>query len=166
MTEEANRAYLDIETTYDSGISVIGIHIPQKPLVQLLEWDVTDIGIEAALAGVDMVVTFNGTRFDLPFIKKVTGLDIRDFARHKDLLFECRRRGIKGGLKRVEVLLGIPRPSEMDDSAMAPYLWQRYVEMGDEDALKKLLAYNRDDVVNLQILEEILEGLDTGTGDK
>lgn len=164
MTGEANRAYLDIETTYDSGISVIGIHIPSKPLVQLLEWEITDVRIEDSLTGVDTVVTFNGTRFDLPFIRNVTGLDINDIAVHKDLLFECRRRGIKGGLKRVEALLGIPRPSEVDDSAMAPYLWQRYVEMKDEEALEKLLAYNRDDVVNLQILEEILDGIDTDTG--
>jgi uncharacterized protein YprB with RNaseH-like and TPR domain len=43
---------------------------------------------------------------------------------------------------------------------MAPYLWQRYLEMGDEEALDELLAYNREDVVNLEILESVLDGLD------
>jgi uncharacterized protein YprB with RNaseH-like and TPR domain len=48
----------------------------------------------------------------------------------------------------------------MVDGAMAPYLWQRFVEMGDTDALEELLAYNREDVVNLEVLEMTLDGLE------
>ena len=153
------RAYLDIETTYDMEISVVGIYIPGRPVFHLMGGDVTDVNLERALEGVDTIVTFNGSRFDLPIIKKFAGIDLGDLAEHKDLLTECRKRGIKGGLKRIEVLFGIPRVSEVVDGVMAPYLWQRYVEMGDEEALDELLAYNREDVVNLEILESILDGL-------
>ena len=154
------RAYLDIETTYDGGISVVGIHIPGRPLNQLIGGQVTDVGLARALEPVGTVVTFNGSRFDLPVIRRVTGIDLLDLVRHRDLLTDCRRRGIRGGLKRVEVLFGITRTAEMVDGAMAPYLWQRYEEMGDEEALRTLLDYNREDVVNLEILESVLDGLD------
>ena len=154
------KAYLDIETTYDMEISVIGIHIPGKPVFHLMGGDVTDVNLANALEGVDTIVTFYGTRFDLPIIRKTIGIDLTDMVEHRDLLTECRKRGIKGGLKRIEVLFGIPRVAEMVDGAMAPYLWQRYLEMGDETALDELLAYNREDVVNLEILENVLDGLD------
>ena len=158
------RAYLDIETTYDGEISIVGIHRPRRPLVQLTGSDVTDVNLADALEGVKVLVTFNGSRFDLPIIRKEAGIDLADMADHRDLLTECRRRGIKGGLKKIEILFGIPRVSHMVDGAMAPYLWQRYVEMGDADALEELLAYNREDVVNLEILDDILEGMDFQEG--
>jgi len=153
------RAYLDIETTWDGEISVIGIHIPTKPLVQLIGGQVTDINIENALEGVSTVITFNGSSFDLPFIKRVTGLDIKDLADHRDLMHDCRKRGLKGGLKRIEILLGISRASDIVDGREALRLWSRYINYNDEKALSELLAYNRDDVVNLEVLESILDGI-------
>ena len=154
------RAYLDIETTFDNTISVVGIHIPGKDMVQLTGTQVTDVEIAMALKGVSAVVTFNGASFDLPFIRRITGLEVRDLAEHRDLLHVCRKRGLKGGLKRVEVLLGIGRDSGITDGRMAPRLWQRWETDGDEEALRVLLEYNKEDCVNLEILESILDGLD------
>jgi uncharacterized protein YprB with RNaseH-like and TPR domain len=154
------RAYLDIETTFDNNISVVGIHIPGREMVQLTGHQVTDVGIALALEGVRTVVTFNGASFDLPFIRRSTGLDVRDLAQHVDLLHQCRKRGLKGGLKRVEVLLGIGRNSGIVDGRMAPRLWQRWETEGNEEALRVLLEYNREDCVNLEILETILNGMD------
>ena len=154
------RAYLDIETTFDNTISVVGIYIPGQEMVQLTGVQVTDILISRALEGVSTIVTFNGASFDLPFIRRVTGLDVKDLARHRDLLHTCRKRGLKGGLKRVEVLLGITRESGITDGRLAPRLWQRWENDGDEEALETLLAYNKEDCVNLEILEEILDGMD------
>jgi uncharacterized protein YprB with RNaseH-like and TPR domain len=37
-------------------------------------------------------------------------------------------------------------------------LWHRYETYRDEEALKVLLEYNREDVVNLKILDETLRG--------
>ena len=57
----------------------------------------------------------------------------------------------------MEVLLGIGRNSGIVDGRMAPRLWQRWENDGDEEALKTLLAYNKEDCVNLEVLEEILD---------
>ncbi len=154
------KAYLDIETTFDNNISLVGIHIPGRNMVQLMGSQVTDVSIAQALEGVNTVVTFNGASFDLPFIRRITGLEVRDLAEHRDLLHICRKRGLRGGLKRVEVLLGISRGSGITDGRMAPRLWQRWETEGDEEALKTLLAYNKEDCVNLEILESILDGMD------
>ncbi len=154
------KAYLDIETTFDNNISIVGIHIPGRNMMQLTGAQVTDIQIARALEEVSTVVTFNGASFDLPFIRRITGFDVRDLAEHRDLLHVCRRRGLKGGLKRVEVLLGIGRDSGIVDGRMAPRLWQRWETEGDEEALRVLLEYNREDCVNLEILESILDGME------
>lgn len=157
---EIMKAYLDIETTFENSISVVGIHIPGREMVQLTGARVTDLQIASALEGVGTVVTFNGASFDLPFIRRVTGLDVRDLAEHRDLLHACRKRGLEGGLKRVEMLLGIGRGSGIVDGRMAPRLWQRWETEGDEEALRTLLEYNREDCVNLEVLEGILEGME------
>ena len=154
------RAYLDIETTFDNSISVVGIHIPGQEMVQLTGVQVTDVAIALALEGVSTVVTFNGASFDLPFILRITGLDVKDLAEHRDLLHTCRKRGLRGGLKRVEALLGIGRESGITDGRLAPRLWQRWENDGDEEALRVLLEYNREDCVNLEVLEEILDGME------
>ena len=154
------RAYLDIETTFDNTISLVGIHIPGRDMVQLMGSQVTDVSIAQALEGANTVVTFNGASFDLPYIRRMTGLEVRDLAEHRDLLNVCRKRGLRGGLKRVEVLLGISRDSGITDGRMAPRLWQRWENDGDKEALRVLLEYNKEDCVNLEILETILDGMD------
>jgi uncharacterized protein len=154
------RAYLDIETTFEGGISLVGIHIPGREMVQLTGSQVTDVNVAKALEGVEAVVTFNGASFDLPVIRKTIGLDILEISGHRDLLRVCRSRGIRGGLKRVEVLFGISRSSGIVDGMEAPRLWHRWESCGDREALETLLAYNREDCVNLEILENILDGLE------
>jgi len=76
------------------------------------------------------------------------------WAGHSDLLKVCRKLGIRGGLKRVKSLFGIPRMSKVVEGRYALWLWRRYETEGDEDTLGKLL-----DCVNLEILETILDGL-------
>jgi uncharacterized protein YprB with RNaseH-like and TPR domain len=43
---------------------------------------------------------------------------------------------------------------------MAPRLWQRWEKDGDEEALRVLLEYNKEDCVNLEALEDILDGME------
>jgi len=152
------KAYLDIETTFNGQVSLVGIYVPERGMVQLSGHQVTDVNVARALEGVGTVVTFNGTSFDLPVIRREVGIDIRDMAEHRDLLAACRRRGIKGGLKRVELLFGIERTADVVDGIYAPRLWYQWETYGDEKALARLLAYNREDCVNLEILENILDG--------
>ena len=60
----------------------------------------------------------------------------------------------------MEVLLGIGRDSVVVNGRMAPRLWQRWETEGDKEALRLLLEYNREDCVNLELLESILDGME------
>lgn len=154
------RAYLDIETTFSHGISLIGIYRPDYGTIQLLGGGVNDLNLYNALEGVKTLVTFNGSSFDLPVIKKRLFSDLKSEFEHADLLYICRRQGLRGGLKVVEQRLGIARESVGLTGWDAPRLWRRYEIYGDEDALSMLLTYNREDVINLALLEALLEGLE------
>jgi uncharacterized protein YprB with RNaseH-like and TPR domain len=57
----------------------------------------------------------------------------------------------------VEEQLGIDRGSKGIDGIQAMRLWERFRYDRDEACLKTLLEYNRDDIVNLYHLENILE---------
>ena len=147
------RAYLDIETTFDGAISVIGVYRPDRGTIQLVGGGVRDLPLYDALEGVRTLVTFNGSSFDLPVIRRRMYLDLRQDFDHCDLLHVCRKRGLRGGLKRVEIMLGIGRETAGISGWDAPRLWQRYETVGDQKALRTLLDYNREDVVNLAVLE-------------
>jgi uncharacterized protein YprB with RNaseH-like and TPR domain len=153
-------AYLDIETTglSTSGcdVTVIGIHIcdgDDTRFIQLIGKEITVSSILEALEGVHTLYTYNGSRFDLPFIHGILGLDLsRKFAHH-DLMYDCWQKNLYGGLKGVERQLGIPRILKDMDGYEAVKLWWKYVENFDTDALKKLCDYNKEDVVNLRTLK-------------
>ncbi len=148
------RAYLDIETTFQGAISVIGIYRPDCGTIQLVGGGISDVAIYDALDGVQTIVTFNGATFDLPVIRKRLYVDLKRDFDHLDLLAVCRKRGLRGGLKRVEEMLGIARATAGISGIDAPRLWDRYESHGDQRALTTLLAYNREDVVNLAVLED------------
>jgi hypothetical protein len=150
------RAYLDIETTFSGSISVIGIYRPDQGTIQLVGDGVRDLPLYEALEGVQTLVTFNGSCFDLPVIRRRLYADLKRDFEHCDLLYICRRRGLRGGLKKVEQVLGIGRATVGISGWDAPRLWQRYETNDDRSALQTLLDYNREDVVNLAVLERHL----------
>src|ERR1700712_305880 len=156
------RAYLDIETTFSNAISVIGISRPDVGTIQLVGGGVRDLSLYEALEGVRTLVTFNGSSFDLPVIRKRLFADLKREFEHCDLLYICRRKGLRGGLKKVEEILGIGRATAGISGWDAPRLWNRYETYGDRAALQTLLEYNREDVVNLAVLERHL-GLSEAT---
>lgn len=155
-------AYLDIETTGLSAgaseITVAGICVEDgagRRTVQLVGEEISAGSLESAVAGAETVYTYNGSRFDLKFIREKTGLDMLALCRHVDLMHSCWRRNLFGGLKAVERKLGIPRKLEGVDGFHAVRLWFDYLS-GDEDSLAVLLEYNREDVLNLITLREKL----------
>ncbi|MDD4877005.1 MAG: ribonuclease H-like domain-containing protein, partial [Dehalococcoidales bacterium] len=75
---------------------------------------------------------------------------------HHDLMYDCWRNNLYGGFKAVERKLGINRRLTEVNGYEAMRLWWRYVNDYDEDALSTLLEYNREDVVNLKFLKELL----------
>ncbi len=156
-------AYLDIETTglmpLDCEITVIGIHIcrsGETELVQLVGRDVTADGVLEALRGVDVIYSYNGSRFDLPFIHLRLGINLEELFSHRDLLYDCWRNNLYGGLKAVERQLGIRRILAEMNGYEAVKLWWKYIDSFDLDALNTLLEYNKEDVVNLKTLKDIL----------
>ncbi len=156
-------AYLDIETTGLSyqyaEITVVGIYLvngSDSRLVQLVGKDVTTDNLLESLSGVNRIYTYNGSRFDLPFICSSLGIDLATVLNHHDLMYDCWRCYLFGGLKAVEKQLRIPRQLQGISGLDAVRLWWRYLEYGDCDALATLLEYNREDVMNLKVLRERL----------
>jgi hypothetical protein len=156
-------AYLDIETTglsrFYNEITVIGVYLVDgrdSRLVQLVGDAATKDNLLGALEGVDTIFTYNGSRFDLPFIHTRLEVDLTSIFYHHDLMYDCWRINLKGGFKAVERQLGIPRQLEGVDGFQAVILWWRYRSYGDENALAMLLKYNEEDVVNLKVLRERL----------
>jgi uncharacterized protein len=153
------KAYLDIETSFGKEITIIGIFIPPDRVIQLIGEDVNWTNLWNALDGVTEILTYNGARFDLPVIRQAVKLDLNKYFDCRDLMYACWRRNLYGGLKKVEEKLGIDRITKGVDGMEAMRLWERFRLYGDEAALEILLAYNREDVVNLYHLEGHLERL-------
>ena len=160
---DCTEAYLDIETTGLSfsldEITVVGIYLcdgNNGNVIQLVGMDINRSNILETLRGVDIIYTYNGKRFDLPFIYSRLGINLADIFEHRDLMFECWNNRLFGGFKSVERQLGINRQLTEVNGLEAIRLWWRYIDCFDRDALDTLLAYNREDIVNLKALKEKL----------
>ncbi len=162
-------AYLDIETTglcafYDE-ITVVGICLAFDSsinFVQLVGSDVSRTNLLRMLRGVDTIYTYNGSRFDVPFIRFRLGVNLKDYFHHHDLMHDCWRSNLCGGFKMVERQLGIPRRLRGIGGAQAAMLWWRYQIDHDRKALHLLLEYNKEDVLNLIALRKKLARLAKG----
>jgi uncharacterized protein YprB with RNaseH-like and TPR domain len=162
-TKQSTEAYIDIETTgltYDaSEITVVGIYLcrgEETDFVQFVGHEITADGIMEALEGVEIIYTYNGSRFDLPFIRSQLGIDLSTLFPHRDLMYDCWRKNLHGGLKGVEKQLGVARNLPDMNGLEAVKLWWKYVDSFDLDALNKLCEYNKEDVVNLKTLRDML----------
>lgn len=153
------KAYLDIETSFEGRITVIGMFRPSTGLVQLVGHNISEENLLGCLEGVVEVVTYNGSRFDLPIIRRELGLDLEMLLPSRDLMYACWKFNLYGGLKAVEQILGINRDTAGMSGRDAMILWEKYNQYGDHKALKQLLIYNKDDVLNLPVLEEKLARL-------
>lgn len=157
------RAYLDIETTGLSRscaeLTVIGLGLERGnkcELLQLVGDRISTPRLMRLIKKVEALYTYNGTRFDLPFIKTKLGVDLREHITHKDLMYECWRRNLYGGLKEVERKLGIRRKTQGIDGRMAVKLWYDYNNYGNKKSLAILLEYNKEDILNLRVLRRKL----------
>jgi uncharacterized protein YprB with RNaseH-like and TPR domain len=179
-------AYLDIETNYlgpypyprmfedfaNHEITVVGIRLLEPGadrFVQLIEKDVSRESLLAALEGAHRLVTYNGRSqpdpikkrigFDFPVIAARTGLMLDKQFEHLDLCPACWGKNLYGGLKKVELALGLHRKMPGRDGLWASEMWKKWKSTGESAALDALLEYNREDVYMLYEVEKALARL-------
>lgn len=151
--------YLDIETCpgvfEHHDITVIGLYNGQKVETFVNGRNLDDF--EMAIARYDLVLTFNGSTFDLPLIRRAFP-SISLPPAHIDLRFILNGLGYRGGLKKIEQEVGISRDPTIQGMSgfEAVMLWKAY-ELGDKRALDTLIRYNTADIVHLEPLMEIVE---------
>lgn len=146
-------AYLDIETdgrATGDAVTMIGLYDGSG-----FQCFVQGENLESfrdAISNYSMIITFFGTGFDLPMIQKRFP-DILLDQIHVDLYPLFRTIGVKGGLKKIEEQFGIVRsPDTIGLTGFdAVKLWRDHMR-GRPGALDRLIAYNREDVVNLEPL--------------
>ncbi|MFH0926883.1 MAG: ribonuclease H-like domain-containing protein [bacterium] len=148
-------AYLDIETTNiiagKGDVTVIGIYNGREVKEFVHGRNLHDFVKE--VLNYELLVTFNGSKFDIPFLKHYFKDNISLDHAHIDLRFFLKRLGFRGGLKRIEKEFGIARDNEVKNLTGydAVCLWNRY-KKGDQASLDLLIKYNTEDIVNLEFL--------------
>ena len=149
--------YLDIETTglstvFDT-ITMVGLYDGRK--YQLFVDGENLNELPKHLQKYSVVVTFNGSGFDLRFLK-LAFPDLVVPPIHIDLRWVTRKLGMRGGLKSIEESLGLRRPAEVEDLTGydATVLWAKHLR-GDKRALESLIQYNTEDVVHLKAIMEV-----------
>jgi len=166
-------AWLDTETTGLAGgtgtyVFLVGIASAGASGISLTQYVLRDLGAEPEmLAAVgehlrrfDALVTFNGTRFDLPllatrFLLCRMRTDI-DAGSHLDLMTLARRLwhrclgGYSMGLLE-QRLLQVERVIDVP-GWMIPSLYVQFLHTGDVDALEPVFAHNEQDILSLVAL--------------
>ena len=143
--------YVDIETNgYDNDITVIGVYDGQHFRAFVADRDLEEARDQLEQAA--LVVTYNGTGFDMPIIRNYFRYAVFNHV-HLDLMWPLRRLGLRGGLKKIERQLGLSRSDETEGLSGwdAVWLWREY-QRGSSEALARLIAYNEEDVRNLEPL--------------
>jgi len=147
--------FFDIETTgldeHRNQVTTVSLHQAGETETLVAGDDLTAGNLRAAFADADLLVTFNGKRFDVPFIEANFDIDLQ--RPHLDLMYTCKKIGLSGGLKQVEQDIGIERDRPDISGRDAVRLWREH-ERGQDGSLETLISYNREDTVNLQTLAD------------
>lgn len=149
--------FLDIETNGEyqglDEITVIGLYDGRKVQTFINGQNLEDF--EQALASYSLVITFNGSCFDLPYLRRwFKHLSLPQA--HIDLRFFFKKLGFRGGLKAIEKKMGLSRDPDVEglNGFDAVLLWKAY-QGGDQSALERLILYNTMDIVQLKPLMEL-----------
>jgi len=147
-------AYIDIETT--------GLGTPGDVITTIALYDGKNINyyingknlndFKKDIRKYEVIVTYNGKTFDIPFIERYFGIGISHA--HLDLRHILYSLGYSGGLKSCERQLGIGRTGVLADvdGFFAVLLWNDYKHKRNDKSLETLLSYNIEDVLNLEYL--------------
>ncbi len=99
-----------------------------------------------------ILVTFNGSSFDLPILERYCKTAFA--LPHIDLKHLCIKLGFKGGLKEVEKQLNIQRPQHLYGNPSEVY--RTFMASQDKEYLELIVQYNEEDTINLKpVLEKV-----------
>ncbi|MBN2156806.1 MAG: ribonuclease H-like domain-containing protein [Candidatus Lokiarchaeota archaeon] len=146
-------AYLDIETTglsyNNSQITTIAVF--DGKTVNTFVDGINLRKFRRFIGQFPTIATFYGKCFDIPFIRNYLGIEMPQI--HFDVCFLLKKIGFSGGLKAIEKQFRFSRGilSKLD-GYHAVLLWNQYRKTRDERYLETLLAYNAEDVLNLEYL--------------
>jgi len=103
--------FFDIETTgldeHRDRVTTVSFHRDGETTTLVAGEDLTAERLREQFADASLLATFNGARFDVPFLE--TAFDIEIDTPHLDLMYPCKRIGLSGGLKPIEKEIGIER---------------------------------------------------------
>jgi len=174
---------IDIETTglHPNFAKVIlgGLLTPEHKQAKVVQYFADERNDEAALlkeygnalASSDVLITYNGHRFDLPFLKhrfRRHGLDldldtVQSFDLYRALHYYSKMREILPDLKQksIEAFLGLsPLREDEISGGESVDLYNEYMRSRSTSALEKVLLHNRDDLVQLASIIRVLDKLD------
>lgn len=154
--------FFDIETTglspENHDVTMVSFHHTNKGETTTLVkgQNLTYDSLSRELERAKLLVSFNGKRFDVPFLEHEFSIEV-DLP-HIDLMYPCRKLGLTGGLKQIEKDLKIERDRPDISGKDAIRLWEKY-QRGNGDALDTLVSYNRDDAANLKPVMDTVAGM-------
>jgi uncharacterized protein len=152
--------YMDIETTgtspYEGYVTMVGLYRNGRMSTLIYGDSLSAARLQDELDQADLLVTFFGSVFDVPYLKAAFP-GVRFDLPHFDVCFAARKLGLQGGLKHIEREFEIVRDSDISafDGWEAVKLWYRW-RAGDLNALDLLARYNAADTRNLEALAELL----------
>ena len=152
--------FLDIETSsstsMDSYITIVGLFDGIDTKIMVKGVNLNPTALKNELKKYKLIVTFNGSSFDLPYLnKKFPGI-IPEIP-HIDLRHLCNKVGLKGGLKEIEKQLNIIRENQIIERMYGGdpiKLWRMFRATGDRYYLELLVEYNEEDIINLKKITE------------
>jgi len=174
---------MDIETTglnpNRSQVILGGLLVPGEECAEVVQYfaDREDeeknilMAYGDALSSADVLITYNGSSFDLPFMRqrfRRRGLDypldhMQSFDLYRVLHYYSKMREILPNLKQksIEVFLGLsPLRQDEISGGESVALYEEYLRSGSQAARDKVLLHNRDDLIQLASILRILEKLD------
>lgn len=155
---QKNACFFDIETTgldkKKNKVTTVSFHRNGETQTLVQGKNLTQENLKQQFFESSIILTFNGKRFDKPFLEHNFDIEIEN--PHIDLMYECRKIGLSGGLKEIEKQLNIQRDLEDIDGKEAVKLWKKYEKTGNEKYLNKLVKYCEYDAKNLQKLTEMI----------
>jgi uncharacterized protein YprB with RNaseH-like and TPR domain/prefoldin subunit 5 len=169
-------AIIDIETlgiTFERPIILLGIANIMKNEAYTNQFLLRDFSDELAaiwsflshIKGSSTLITYNGRKFDIPYIKQRLSLHSKEFSfnnHHFDILHFVYRT--LGGslpnyrLETVERYFGIQRGLDIS-GLLVPHFYETYLKTRNVGPLIAILKHNKQDLINLGLIVSRLHDL-------